>query len=408
MMRIFVDGTTEMAAIGTHAITVATLKLLAEIFPDAEFTILSIYPEVDRRRYGRFGFNLNIVRRARGDAGAAWALLRQCFRTDLVIGVYGDAFVASTNLAFLEFVAKMLLVTLPRKPFVVFPSSMGPFSGWRRPLARWVLTRAKLIAAREETTYGYLAETGIDECRIFLIPDMAFACPLAPSETVRSIVEKEGIDVAGRPLICIHVSQPLSFYSSRYLTGGQSYNQLIAEAADYLVTNLNGNVILVPYFLWPPDVSNRWGLAAKVGGGEDDISAIKEVYGRVQHKDRIVPIENNYDAIELYGIIGQCDLFIGGRLHANIAAISMCVPTISIDFRYKTPAVMKMTGLEKYYCDLRTVTFSELINKVDDLWMNRESIRQMLKSKVEEFRASIYSFGESLRGLLEPSSKIHS
>ncbi len=149
MLRILVDGSTKSPAIGSHAMAISTLTLLAEIFPDAELTILSVYPEVDYRRYGRFGFDLNIVRRARSNAGAAWALLRQCSKADIVVGVYGDAFVTRTNLVFLEFIAKMLLVTLPGTPVVIFPSSMGPFAGsWRSFIVRRALKRVKLITAR--------------------------------------------------------------------------------------------------------------------------------------------------------------------------------------------------------------------------------------------------------------------
>jgi len=399
VLRIFVDFGSGSAAIGTHAMAISTLKLLAQIFPGAELTILSIYPEVDRRRYGRFGFNLNIVRRARARVGAAWALLRQCSKADVVVGVYGDAFVASTNLALLEFVAKMLVVTLPGKPVVIFPSSMGPFArGWRSFMVRWALKRVKFIAAREETTYRHLHEAGIDKLRITLIPDIAFALPSAPQARVTEILASEGVSSAKRPLIGIHVSQPLSFYSSQTLAVNEDYSELMAQVTDYLVTSLNATVVLIPYFIWPKEITKMRGLAATAGG--DDITAIKELFKRVQHKDGMVPIHTEYGATELNGIIGQCDLFIGAGMHSGIAAISMCVPTISIDFRYKTPAVMKMAGLEKYYCDLRTVTFAELTSKIDDLWNNRENTQRMLQSKVEEFRASIYSFCESLRSLL--------
>ncbi len=403
MLRIFIDFGSESPAIGTHAMVISTLKLLQEIFPGAEFTILSIYPDVDRRRYGSFGFNLNIVRRARGNAGAAWAQLRQCSKADIVVGVYGDGFVASTNLAFLEFVAKMWVVTLPGKPLVVFPSSMGPFSGWRSPLARWALRRAKLIAAREETTYRYLVETGVDKRLISLVPDVAFALPSAPRARLEEILVKEGINTAQRPLIGLRV-RPLKVYPGFSEVKQEDYIQLTAQVTDYLVTNLNATVVFIPYYIWPKGVTKMGGIAARVKG--DDITIFREVFSKVQHKDRTIPIETEYGAVELNGIIGQCDLFIGAQLHCNIAAISMCVPPISIDFRYKTPAVMKMVGLEKYYCDLRTVTFSELTGKIDDLWNNREDVRQMLRLKVEEFRASIYSFGQSVHDLL--ASKQHS
>lgn len=398
MLRIFVDFGAESAAIGTHAMVISALKLLQEIFPGAEFTILSIYPEVDRRRYGSFGFNLNIVRRARGNAGAAWAQLRQCSKADIVVGVYGDGFVASTDLAFLEFIAKMWIVTLPRKPVVIFPSSMGPFPGWRRFMARWALTRVKLIACREETTYHHLQEVGIDEQLITLIPDVAFALPLATQTRLEEILEREGINAAQRPLIGLRV-HPLNVYRG-FSEGKQDYIQLTAQVTDYLVTKLNATVVFIPYYIWPKEVAKMREIAARAGG--DDITIFRKVLSKVQHKDRTIPIETEYGAVELNGIIGQCDLFIGVQLHCNIAALSMGVPPISIDFRYKTPAVMKMVGLEKYYCDLRTVTFSELTGKIDDLWTDRERIRKMLEVRVEDFRTSIRSFGESLTQLLDP------
>ena len=405
MPRIFVDGTTAVAATGTHAMCIATLKLLEEIFPDAEFTILSPHPEVDHRRYGKLGLNLDIVERGKGRGAAARALLRQCSKADVVVGVHGDAFVTRTNLEFLDFIAKMLMVTLPGKPALIFPSSMGPFIGtWRRSLARWVLSRVKLIAAREETTYGYLGEAGIDKPLIALIPDMAFGLPLAPQERLEGILAKEGISDAQRPLIGMHISQSRGLYPSKILSVKQDYGELMARVADYLVTSLNATVMFIPYVIWPKEIGKMKGRTAMVGG--DDITAIKEMLKRVQHKDRIVPIETEYDATELKGIIGQCDLFIGAGMHSNIAAISACVPTISIDFRYKTPAMMKMAGLETYYCDLRTVTFAELTGKIDNLWMNRQKVREMLESKVEDFKASIYSFAKSVRGLLDSLAEL--
>jgi len=35
MLKTFIDGTTELAPVGIHAMSIATLKLLADVFPDA-------------------------------------------------------------------------------------------------------------------------------------------------------------------------------------------------------------------------------------------------------------------------------------------------------------------------------------------------------------------------------------
>ncbi|NIN03283.1 MAG: polysaccharide pyruvyl transferase, partial [Hydrotalea flava] len=73
---------------------------------------------------------------------------------------------------------------------------------------------------------------------------------------------------------------------------------------------------------------------------------------------------------ELKGIIGRCDLFIGARMHSNIASISMHVPTVALAWSHKYHGIMKMVEQEKYVCDIRTTTFNELVSKINDAWSN--------------------------------------
>lgn len=401
-MRVFIDFGAESAALGTHAMFVATISLLQKSLPEAQFIILSLYPEADRRRYGDLGFNLSIVRKRPGRVSTAWALMRQYSRADLIVGVYGDGFVMASNVQYLEFVVKMLLASLSRKPVVILPASIGPFpKGIRSILARWATRRVSAIAAREETTYRHLVEIGVPRSRLYLKPDMAFACPAAPPGKLTATMAARGLSQPKRPLVGICVCQPLSFYSRQHLSGGEEYTQIMAATSDHVVQNLDGSVVLVPYYLWPPSVNGRRADRLRVGGGNDDITAIREVYDMIQCKDRVVAIDDYHlDVTELNGIIGHCDLLVGARLHASIAGLSSAVPTIAIDFRYKTPAVMGMVGLGEYYCDLRTLTSSEIAGKIDDLWNNRDGVRAMLKARGEEFRSAIHSFIESTCGVM--------
>ena len=402
-MKIFVDGTHFLPLVGINAMAISTLKLLEEIFPDAEFRILSLNPEIDHRRYDKFGVNLSIEKRAKGGIRAAYAMANQCRKADLAIGLWGDGFVTRNNTVLAKFIAKTLFATLPGKPVVIFPSSMGPFApGWRRLLARWAANKAKLIAAREEITYRYLSEAGIDKELITLVPDIAFLCPQAPEERLEQILAKENIKNIRRPLVGMRVGSIKSHFGPS--DAQQDYNKLMAQIADYLITSLGATILLVPYTIWPSEMRGTPDENPKPW--EDDVAIMKQVFNAVQHKDSIVLIETEYDATEFTGIISNCDLFIGLAMHCNILAASAGVPAISIDFRYKTPAVMKMIGLEKYGCDLRTVTYTEMTGKIDDLWMKRQEIRKMLESKMNDIKASIYSFGEDIRKLVDASGKL--
>ncbi|GAH69431.1 unnamed protein product, partial [marine sediment metagenome] len=249
-------------------------------------------------------------------------------------------------------------------------------------------------------TYRHLSEAGIDKELITLVPDIAFLCPRAPQERLEEILTKENIKNVRRPLIGIRVS-PLELRFGS-LDDQRDYNKLMAKMADYLITRLDATVLLVPYLIWPLELR---ATSDETSGVEDDVAVMKQVFNAVRHKDNVVLIESEYDATEFTGIVSNCDLFIGLAMHCNILAASAGVPAISIDFRYKTPAVMKMVGLGKYSCALRTVTFTELRGKVDDLWMKREEVRKMLEYKMNDIKASIYSFAEDIRKLVDVSGK---
>lgn len=402
-MKIFVDGTHFLPLVGINAMAISTLKLLQEIFPNAEFTILSLNPEIDHGRYDKFGFNLSIEKRVQGGIRALCTMANQCRKADLAIGLWGDGFVIRNNLVFAKFIAKTLFATLPGKPVVIFPSSMGPFApGWRRLLARWAANKAKLIAAREEITYRYLSEAGIDKELIAPVPDIAFLCPQAPQERLEQILTKENIKNVRRPLVGMRVGSIKSHYGSS--DAQRDYNKLMAQVVDYLITSLDATVLLVPYAIWPLEMRGTPDENPKPW--EDDIAVMKQVFYAVQHQDSIVLIKNEYDATEFTGIVSNCDLFIGLAMHCNILAASAGVPAISTDFRYKTSAVMEMVGLEKYSCDLKTVTYTELTSKIDDLWMNRQELRKMLECKMNDIKTSIYSFGEDIRKLVDASGKL--
>ena len=88
-------------------------------------------------------------------------------------------------------------------------------------------------------------------------------------------------------------------------------------------------------------------------------------------------------------------------MHANIAAISMCIPTISIAYSIKAPGIMDMVGLDKYVCDFRTVTFAELISKIEDMLSNREKIVENMTPKIEDLKESVWLNVELVQDLLD-------
>jgi len=279
------------------------------------------------------------------------------------------------------------------KPIVIYSQSIGPFKPMTMPLARLCLNRADLIIVRERITKSYLKRIGVNRPPIYLTADTAFLLEPAPHEKVRSILLKEGIRKNNDPLVGISTSDVIdrSFEPNNRRLNNK-YVVLMAKVINYLIEKLNARVILVPHVF--------------LEDGFDDRFVAKKIRQLVKNKDRTKIIASEYEPEELRGVIGKCDLFIGARMHANISAISMHVPTIAIAWSHKYYGVMKTLGQEKYVCDVKTTTFDELISKINDAWSNREETKKTLMHKVRIQKELALFNGKLVKGLLISLKKV--
>jgi len=87
-------------------------------------------------------------------------------------------------------------------------------------------------------------------------------------------------------------------------------------------------------------------------------------------------------------------------MHANIAALSMFVPTIAIAYSHKMPSLMKMLGQEKYVCDVMSITFDELVLKIEDVLAHGERIKTELKPKIKKMKKNALVNAELVRDLV--------
>jgi colanic acid/amylovoran biosynthesis protein len=397
MVKILIIGASHLTSIGVHAMVISTMTALNSSIPDAEFTIYSPYPEVEHKLYGKYNFNLRVVTYGGSSKlKKMFCLLQEYIKTDIIVGIYGDALIDATVSTTVLYSFSILLSSLLRKPYVLYPQSMGHFkSKFSRFLVKFAFNRATSITAREEITKNNLQEIGVNKSLIHLTADMAFILQPASRERVEEIFLKESIGNDNGLLIGMNVSQLIN-YRSKNSNVKCDYIELMGQVADYLITNLNATIIFIPHSIYQKEIMN-----SRRNIEEGDIIAINEAFAKVQNKHKVATITSNYTSEELKGIIARCDLFIGARMHANIAAISMCVPTIAIAYNSKAPGIMKMVGLEKYVCDFRTMTFEELISKIEDMLSNRDKIVEKMTPKIEDLKESVWLNVKVVKDLLD-------
>lgn len=250
------------------------------------------------------------------------------------------------------------------------------------PLSTFCLNKATLIIVRENITKEYLTKIGVIS-PIYLTADCAFILDSASSKVVDDILLKEHITINSRPLIGVSVNIMLDDDNNHYAT-------TMAKLIDYLIQKLNAQVIFIPHV-----------VSIKKGGQSDDRKMAKKIYELIENKDAVGLIKGDYSPEELKGIIRLSDLFIGGRMHANIAALSSNIPTLATSWSHKYYGIMRTLGQEKYVCNSKTMEFDELKLKVDELWANRLNIKAELQQKCEvQKKLAIYS-GELVSEIIQ-------
>ena len=412
MTKILITNTNCSWNKGSAAQVISTCKILRKFIHDAEFTLISKYPKLDSK-YCKI-HNIKLIRGFWCQppcerilpfiysrifsplSNILWAILfkirlnpasiknpiiQEYVSTDMIIDLSGDSFSDSKGGFSISIDSTILLGMSVKKPIVLYSQSIGTF-GWATTiLARYCLNRVNLVIIREEITKKYLEKIGI-KSPIYLTADCAFVLEPAPYEKVENILSTENIDITKKPLIGISATATLDDEENNYAHS-------MAQLTDYVIEKLNAQVVFVPHVVSP------------IAGGKGDDRAIGEkIYKLANNKENIKLIKSEYSPEELKKIIGICDIFIGGRMHANIAAISSGVPTLATAWSHKYYGIMRTVGQEKYVCDFKTMNFEELRLKIDDLWGNKEKIREELKVKVEDQKKLAWYSGELVRDLL--------
>jgi colanic acid/amylovoran biosynthesis protein len=245
-----------------------------------------------------------------------------------------------------------------------------------------VFNRCRLVIPREPITSTILSNLGIKTVSNIIINDVGFWLETAGKERLKEIFESEKIDTHV-PMVGISVSQSfVRFRSDSSVDVGKNYFKAILDAIEFCVNKLNTNILLIPH-VTGPDTERH-----------DDRVACENLYILSEHKDNIYLLRGRYKADELKGLISQCRFFIGARMHANIAALSSCIPTLAMSYSHKTEGIMKLLGLERWvYSDFA----APIDNVLSELVQNREEIQRSLEAKMTEFEHNRYELISLLR-----------
>lgn len=253
-------------------------------------------------------------------------------------------------------------------PMVIWGASIGPFDkepDFERKIINH-LKRIDLIVVREPISFNYLVNLGIRD-NVILAPDPAFAltplpCVLHPR--IKKILKNNCIGLNLSPLI------------ARYATENnlEKWALISISIIERLITDYDLPIILIPHVTFE---KNRPKM--------DDELFLREVYNKIKPKFRkkVVILPRNLSSQNLKWVISQTKLFVGSRTHSTIAALSSCIPSISIAYSRKAWGINELVfGHTDWVYSSQGIDPGELSTLVGTLLQSSENVQNFLKEVI--------------------------
>ena len=414
--NVLIINQADMLNKGDAAILAGTIKLVNKSFPNASIAVVSHTYEVDKSRcpvkvvpsyqFARARatvallsfaifyrltsslkiFRLPIFRRVANETLIEYA------KADLVIHRGGDNLTEDYGIPYLYF-ESILIGILLRKPIIILGESIGPFNiKTSKCLAKAILNNVDVIVTREKKSVENLHKLAVSKPKIFTLPDVAFVLQPSDRERLRFLLHSENLEKLKKPVIAVSVSALIARYGFAKVPEDQKVSHLITAMADvikYYQEKLGASFVFIPHV---------------IGEGNDDRIISRQIVNALKDRNDIYVIQGEYSHEDFKAFLAEyADLFIGARMHANIAAISVGVPTLALAYSQKTHGIIgEIIGLSNYIVDVRQVSdgdelLAEMISKIDMLWNCRDIVTKELTERMIEVKEKVWKNAEILR-----------
>jgi colanic acid/amylovoran biosynthesis protein len=249
------------------------------------------------------------------------------------------------------------------KPLILIAQSIGPF--WKSKSikrVRQVLNRASCICVRDQVSTRYLAQCGVDSSRIKVTADAAFLWHRIAPELFKPKTESNARLIG------------LSFRV--WPLGDHTMQEKTIAKAEQLCRHILSDGDKRLLFL-----STCQGIPGYVDDSEMALRIRDRLPETLQARCELD--RGRYGPVELIQALGQCDAFIGMRLHACILSMLAGVPAMGLGYEDKTQEIFRQMGLESYQIPF-TSEVESWIKKAEYFLTSLSGIRDRLGKALDE------------------------
>ncbi|MBN1478612.1 polysaccharide pyruvyl transferase family protein [Candidatus Sumerlaeota bacterium] len=266
----------------------------------------------------------------------------------------------------------LTLTRLFRRRHIVISAGASELRrGWVRRIARFSLTRALFLSARDEFSAQRLRElTGRDDVYVGVDPALALTPEdLCPGESVSPVAD-------GSPYVCI-APRRWDAYDSSGRSRQIDLTDTLVQLTERLVTELGVSVVFVSMC----QISARH-------PGQDDHTFASEICARLSPEvaSRVTVLSAETPVSGLAGVLRSAEATLAVRMHASILSAAMGTPPINIHYSEKGRSFMEMLGMGSRAVSIGEFTPDSMLGMVGEILGNRERIAEQLCEGVERLR----------------------
>lgn len=335
---------------GDETLLYSMIKNLRKQKEDVRLLVLSKAPKETEKTYGVYSMNrYNLI-------GAK----RELKNSRLFIFGGGSLIQDVTSSKSLWYYLNILRLALKVKiPVMLYANGIGPVNNQKnRNNVAKILNKVDLITLRDELSLEEIKKMGV-KANALVTADPALSMEGIDSKTSRELLENEGIS-KDRKLLGISM---------------RDWKDCTADFWDKFsscVDEICKKYDLLPVIL-PLKQPEDFAVSQKIQSGLESESYI---------------LRKKYNAEEIVGITGECELVIGMRLHSLIYAAAKGIPAIGISYDPKVKGFVDYIGTSKNV-EIKDFTEEELLNIADYIMKNKDGIKEELRKKTDTFKEKV-------------------
>ncbi len=295
----------------------------------------------------------------------------------------GDSFTSIYGGEVFDSIARVKMIAIFfQVPLYLLPQSYGPFTSPKHVnSARFIFENTRLISCRDAHGKSLVSALAprVEKSQFIESPDIVFSM-----ETISSKFDLFNKESNTKKVIGLNVSG-LLYFGDKSFGLNFEYQEMVHSIVEWVLDSSDALLLLVPHVV---GTAKQHLVAEKT-----DVNAIATLCDRYSNrmKSRIFNLEEYVDPRVLKGIIGECDIFLGARMHACIGAISQGIPTLCHSYSDKFIGVMGMVEMESTVVDLRNTTIENVLLQLDQI-LTMKSDRQSALDNMKKHKIDIDDF----------------